>query len=63
MRRFPEADLERYLQSVGLYRDMNDRVLRMTPAALAAFVADDLVRAGAVRREGGDLVTALGAAG
>jgi len=63
VRRFPEADLERYLQSVGLYRDMNDRVLRMTPAALAAFVADDLVRAGAVRREGGDLVTALGTAG
>lgn len=63
VRRFPEADLERYLQSVGLYRDMNDRVLRMSPGALAAFVADDLVRAGAVRREGGDLVTALGAAG
>jgi glyoxylase-like metal-dependent hydrolase (beta-lactamase superfamily II) len=58
VRRFPERDLEAYLQSVGLYRDMNDRVLRLTPAALAAFVADDLVRSGAIRREGGDLVTA-----
>ena len=55
-RRFPEAAVPDYVGSVGLYRDMNDAVLRLSPAGLAALVVDELLRSGAIRREDGDLV-------
>lgn len=45
-----------YVQRVGLYRDFNERFLRMTPQALATMLAEDLLRAGAVRHERGMLV-------
>ena len=52
------ADLPAYVERVGIYRDLNAAVLRMTPSALAAMLVDELVRAGAVRIEGGDLIPA-----
>jgi glyoxylase-like metal-dependent hydrolase (beta-lactamase superfamily II) len=57
-RRMPVADLPAYVERIGFYRDINARVLRMTPAALAAHMCDELARAGAARIEGGDLVPA-----
>lgn len=62
-RRFPEAALPDYVREVGLFRDVNDAVLRMPAEALAAMIVDELLRAGAIRREGGDLVAAAGEAG
>lgn len=62
-RRFAEADLPGYVQRIGLYRDVNDAVLRLSPEALAALIVDELLRAGAIRREGADLVSAAGEAG
>jgi len=62
-RRFPEARLPAYVREVGLFRDVNDAVLRLAPEALAAMIVDELLRAGAIRREGGDLVSAAGEAG
>lgn len=49
-------ELPGYVQRVGLYRDFNARFLRMTPQALATMLTEDLLRAGAVRLEGGRLV-------
>ncbi|CAG0968918.1 Hydroxyacylglutathione hydrolase GloC [Burkholderiales bacterium] len=62
-RRFPEARLADYVQQVGFHRDLNAAVLRMAPQAFAAWLVDELLRAGAIRREGGDLVPATGEAG
>lgn len=55
-RRMPVADLPRYVEAVGFYRDVNAAVLRMTPTALAKLLVDELTRAGAVRVAAGDLV-------
>ncbi len=57
-RRMPVADLPAYVDRVGIYRDINAKVLRMPPGALAAMLVDELTRAGVVRVEGGDLVPA-----
>ena len=62
-RRFPEADLPAYVRDVGLYRDLNDAVLGLSNEALAAMVADELLRAGAIRRDGSDLVPVAAEAG
>ncbi|MCE7878851.1 MAG: MBL fold metallo-hydrolase, partial [Betaproteobacteria bacterium PRO3] len=62
-RRFPEAALPDYVRDVGLYRDVNDAVLRLAPEALSSLVIDELLRAGAIRREGGDLVSTAVEAG
>ena len=43
------ADLPSYVERVGVYRDMNAAVLRMTPTALADLLVSELARAGAVR--------------
>ena len=50
------ADLPSYVDRVGIYRDMNAAVLRMTPGALAALLVTELERAQAVRIEEGCLV-------
>jgi len=62
-RRFPEAQLPAYVDTVGFFRDLNAAVLRMAPEALAAWLVDDLVRAGAIRHDGADLVPVTGEAG
>ncbi len=62
-RRFPEARMPAYVQEIGFQRDLNAAVFRTTPDALAAMIVDDLLRSGAIRREGGDLVPAAAEAG
>jgi glyoxylase-like metal-dependent hydrolase (beta-lactamase superfamily II) len=46
------ADLPSYVERVGVYRDMNAAVLRMTPPALAQMLVDELLRANAIRVTG-----------
>ena len=62
-RRFPEARMPAYVQEVGFQRDLNAAVFRTTPDALAATIVGDLLRSGAIRREGADLVPAAVEAG
>jgi len=57
-RRLPLEGMAGYVERVGLYRDFNAMFLEMTPQALADALVDDLVRAGAVRRESGFVVPA-----
>ena len=57
-RRLPLDHLPAYVERVGLYRDFNAMFLKMTPQALADALVGDLVRAGAVRRQGGFAVPA-----
>lgn len=59
-RRLPLDGMAKYVDRVGLYRDFNARFFRLPPQALATSLVDDLVRAGAARREGGMLVPATG---
>ena len=46
------TDLPSYVERVGVYRDMNAAVLRMTPPALAQMLVDELLRANAIRVTG-----------
>jgi glyoxylase-like metal-dependent hydrolase (beta-lactamase superfamily II) len=62
-RRFPEARLAEYVDTVGFFRDLNAAVFRMSPEALARWLVDDLIRAGAIRHDGADLVPVTGEAG
>ena len=55
-RQMPIAALPAYVERIGIYRDVNAAVLRMTPTALATMLVDELVRAGAARAEGGTLL-------
>ena len=57
-RRLALADLPAYVGRIGIYRDLNARVLRLSPAGLALWLVEDLERVGAVRRENGWLVPA-----
>ncbi len=57
-RRMPLADLPAYVARVGVYRDINAAVLRLSSGALAALLVDELARAGAVRVEDGNLLPA-----
>lgn len=57
-RRLPLADLPGYVERVGIYRDINRAVLRMTPQALAELLVTELERAKAVRVEGGFVIAA-----
>jgi hypothetical protein len=50
------AALPDYVARVGFYRDVNAAVLGLSPAALAAMLVESLGRAGALRREGDDIV-------
>ena len=52
------ASLPAYVERVGILRDINAKVLRMTPMALAEMLVSELVRAKAVRVLDGDLVAA-----
>jgi len=60
-RRIPVADLPAYVQRVGIFRDLNAAVLRLSPTELARRLVDELTRAGAIRIEGTDLVPAAAA--
>lgn len=53
-------DLAAYLERVPVYREINRRHLGMAPAALAAWLASELERAGVARRSGGLLHAASG---
>jgi len=58
-RRMPLADLPAYVDRVGIYRDINEAVLHLTPAALAAMLVAELGKAGAVRVAYGELLPAM----
>jgi glyoxylase-like metal-dependent hydrolase (beta-lactamase superfamily II) len=62
-RALPMAELPAFVERVGMYRDFNARFFRLPPAELADFLVRELVRAGAVRVEDGQLVPAAPAAG
>ena len=62
-RRFPEADVAAYIDRIGFYRDLNAAILRMAPRDLATLIVDELLKAGAIRRDGADLVPAAAEAG
>jgi glyoxylase-like metal-dependent hydrolase (beta-lactamase superfamily II) len=57
------ADLPGYVERVGMYREFNARYFRQTPAELAAFLVQELTRAGVVRIEGGRILPVAPAAG
>jgi glyoxylase-like metal-dependent hydrolase (beta-lactamase superfamily II) len=52
------AELPAYVERIGVYRDINAAVLRMTPAALAQMLVGELQRVNAVRVESGNVVPA-----
>ena len=58
VRRMSLTELPEHFTDIGVYRDLNAAVFRMPPADMAAMIVGDLERAGAIRREGGFLVTA-----
>ncbi|HTQ01219.1 MAG TPA: MBL fold metallo-hydrolase [Casimicrobiaceae bacterium] len=52
------ADLPAYVERVGVYRDLNAAVLRMTPETLVDLLVGELLRGGAIERRGEDIVPA-----
>jgi glyoxylase-like metal-dependent hydrolase (beta-lactamase superfamily II) len=62
-RSLPLDGMAAYVERVGIYREFNDRFLRLSPADLATSLIVDLERTGAVRRENGRLVPNAPAAG
>jgi len=54
-RSMPLAELPAYVARVPILAQLNSRYLRMTPAAMAEWLLNDLERAGAVRRNDGRL--------
>jgi glyoxylase-like metal-dependent hydrolase (beta-lactamase superfamily II) len=53
--RMPVAEVAGYVGRVPCYRQMSERFLGLEPQALAAWLVEDLQRAGAVQLEGGVL--------
>lgn len=51
----PLAELPAYVARVPILAELNSRYLRMTPAAMAEWLLNDLERAGALRRDGSRL--------
>jgi glyoxylase-like metal-dependent hydrolase (beta-lactamase superfamily II) len=51
----PLAELPAYVARVPILAELNSRYLRMTPAAMAEWLVNDLERAGALRRQNGML--------
>jgi glyoxylase-like metal-dependent hydrolase (beta-lactamase superfamily II) len=54
-RSMPLAELPAYVARVPILAELNSRYLRMTPAAMAEWLLNELERAGAVRRDGSRL--------
>jgi len=50
--RIEAAEVARYLDGVGMYRDFNARFFRRPTAELATWLVGDLEKSGAIRREG-----------
>jgi glyoxylase-like metal-dependent hydrolase (beta-lactamase superfamily II) len=46
------ASLPSYVDTVGIYRDVNAALLKLSPAALAEMLVSSLERSGALRRDG-----------
>jgi glyoxylase-like metal-dependent hydrolase (beta-lactamase superfamily II) len=61
LQRLPRRALPGYLQSVPLFRDVGSRLLGMDADALAGWLLDELLRAGAVACEGDDIVPTMAA--
>ena len=57
----PLAEVPAYVSRVPCYGQVSDRFLGLGPAELAAWMVEDLERAGAVRREGDTLIPAIAA--
>jgi hypothetical protein len=55
-RRLALAHLPRYVEEVGLLRELNARHLHLAPAALSEWLVADLERSGTIARDGDDLV-------
>jgi glyoxylase-like metal-dependent hydrolase (beta-lactamase superfamily II) len=55
-RSMPLAELPAYVARVPILRELNSRYLRMTPAAMAGWLVNELERAGAAQRQEGLLV-------
>ena len=56
--RMPLASLPGHVERVDVFREFNALYFRLPPAALAEALVADLLRAGAVRRDGGYLMPA-----
>ena len=59
--RLPREGLAAYVDSVPLFRDAGTRILGKDVDTLAAWLLDELLRAGAVRLDGGDIVPTMAA--
>ncbi|MBU0750945.1 MAG: MBL fold metallo-hydrolase [Gammaproteobacteria bacterium] len=59
--RLPRSALAAYVDSVPLFRDAGTRLLGKDVDALSAWLLDELLRGGAVRIEGADIVPTLAA--
>lgn len=56
--RMPVAELPGWVEQTGIVHDFNAQYLQLPPQAVAERIAIDLVKVGALRRDGGDLVPA-----
>jgi hypothetical protein len=56
--RMPREALPAYLARVGIYREFNAAFFRLPPAGFAAWLETELLEAGAIERDGDDLVPA-----
>jgi len=57
-RRLPLAGMAEYVERVGVYRDFNALIFKLTPLRLAETLISELLLVGAVRTEGGWLLPA-----
>ena len=57
----PTIKVQTFLASVPLFRDVGTRILGKDTEALAAWLLDELLRAGAVRLESGEIVPTMAA--
>lgn len=57
-RRMALATLPDYVERVGIYRDVNAAILKLSPSDLALMLVRELARAGALSRIGDDIVAA-----
>lgn len=54
--RMPLADIPAYVDRVGLHREFNARYFHLTPGAYADWIVKELIKSGAIRQEGTELV-------
>ncbi len=56
-RRMPRAGIGDYFAQVAIFRDVSQKFFHREPAAVAALVIDELLRAGVLAEEDGDIVS------